>query len=490
MWQDIDRSTIVMKIQELPDFFSSALFETILMPVLTYSGNMKLRECVKATQQIINSRPIYNWFRTIVDFMGHPCLRDWLQMVDSVYDHNSDGHQFYTALCDFPQVQERWVQEQLIRTFIVSKHRDAFLPDSICEKLDDVTTQYYDRPKGSSIEFSPKVGSNNKGDNVTLATSDAVVKKLLKYSANHNFDLDEFLNCTSKSKLVACGGCVVRAVCGDAWNAADIDVFFVGGDCNAAVEDVFEYLREVGVTKGLSIAVVNHSHVLDIFMRPSRRRDAVLRMQLILRKYSSVEEILVGFDIDCCSFAYDARQGVILGIPRAFAAVKNRQIIVDPTRQSKSLVNRLKKYRTRGFAVCVPVFEWTKNKIFHMTIENQGGIYKNSTKDCTLLKIVYSMTRMPRFSFSNNSVTTVVSIPTSFYMLDSTLYTLLEGLSIWEISLMPCVVETLRRKLNEFFIWINTEQTMPSLSGLKWITENPGKQATGSFNPENTQFYL
>lgn len=75
-------------------------------------------------------------------------------------------------------------------------------------------------------------------------------------------------------------------------------------------------------------------------------------VQIVLRIYSSISEILTGFDVDCSCAAYDGKQ--VYASPRAIAAYMTQVNTVDLTRRSPSYENRLSKYARRGFEVYWP----------------------------------------------------------------------------------------------------------------------------------------
>jgi hypothetical protein len=72
-------------------------------------------------------------------------------------------------------------------------------------------------------------------------------------------------------------------------------------------------------------------------------------IQIILRLYHSPAEVLMGFDVDCCSVGYDGQNVWVL--PRAQNALVRQQNTVDMTRRSPSYEMRLAKYSERGFEV-------------------------------------------------------------------------------------------------------------------------------------------
>lgn len=78
-------------------------------------------------------------------------------------------------------------------------------------------------------------------------------------------------------------------------------------------------------------------------------------VQIVLRLYSSVAEVLFGFDCDCCCCAFNGRD--VLLTPRCYRALRHMTNIVNPlhawpNRPSYEL--RLAKYALRGFKVAVP----------------------------------------------------------------------------------------------------------------------------------------
>ena len=78
-------------------------------------------------------------------------------------------------------------------------------------------------------------------------------------------------------------------------------------------------------------------------------------IQIVLRLYKSVSEILTGFDVDCACVAYDGKQ--VWAAPRALAAFATQTNSIDLTRRSPSYENRLSKYSHRGFEVYWPLLD-------------------------------------------------------------------------------------------------------------------------------------
>lgn len=81
-------------------------------------------------------------------------------------------------------------------------------------------------------------------------------------------------------------------------------------------------------------------------------------VQIVLRLYKSVSEILTGFDVDCSCVAYDGNQ--VWAAPRALVAYMTQTNTFDLSRRSPSYENRLSKYSHRGFEVYWPLLDRSK----------------------------------------------------------------------------------------------------------------------------------
>ncbi|KAI9900887.1 hypothetical protein N3K66_005149 [Trichothecium roseum] len=84
-------------------------------------------------------------------------------------------------------------------------------------------------------------------------------------------------------------------------------------------------------------------------------------VQIILRLYASVGELLAGFDVDCACVAFDGSQ--VWTSPRGAAAIATRTNTVDLSRRSPSYENRLYKYRNHNFDVYWPLLD--RSRINH-----------------------------------------------------------------------------------------------------------------------------
>lgn len=84
----------------------------------------------------------------------------------------------------------------------------------------------------------------------------------------------------------------------------------------------------------------------------STYRAPVFKIQVILRLYNSIAQVLSGFDIDAACIAYDGKQ--LYCMQRFVRVLKCGINIVDPERQSTTYAQRLRKYLDRGVAIAIP----------------------------------------------------------------------------------------------------------------------------------------
>ena len=80
-------------------------------------------------------------------------------------------------------------------------------------------------------------------------------------------------------------------------------------------------------------------------------------IQIVTTTYASAEDLLAGFDVDCCCFAWLPEQARVLCSARGLRALQYRVNIAD-NRFAKGYCRRLEKYAMRGFAIAIPGLDW------------------------------------------------------------------------------------------------------------------------------------
>jgi ankyrin repeat protein len=135
--------------------------------------------------------------------------------------------------------------------------------------------------------------------------------------------------------------------------ASDVDLFLYGLTEEQAVEKIKQIeqrIRDSILTETTTVRTKNAVTIVSQY--PTRH------VQIVLRIYRSISEILTGFDVDCSCAAYDGTQ--VYASPRALAAYMTQINTIDLTRRSPSYENRLSKYSHRGFEIYWPLLDRTR----------------------------------------------------------------------------------------------------------------------------------
>ncbi|KAI0419720.1 ankyrin repeat protein [Xylaria grammica] len=130
---------------------------------------------------------------------------------------------------------------------------------------------------------------------------------------------------------------------------SDIDIFLYGLDNeDAAITLIFQLESMVRRNQNLSPGeeLSLRSTKAITFLSP---KWPYRHVQIILRLYNSISEILTGFDVDCACVAFDGTQ--VYSNPRGIAAIATRTNLIDLSRRGPSYENRLYKYRSHNFDV-------------------------------------------------------------------------------------------------------------------------------------------
>ncbi|KAI9925755.1 hypothetical protein MW887_005561 [Aspergillus wentii] len=132
--------------------------------------------------------------------------------------------------------------------------------------------------------------------------------------------------------------------------ASDVDLFIYGLSEDEAVEKIKQIADRISNAILYETTTVRTKNTITIVSQYPTRH-----VQIVLRIYKSVAEILTGFDVDCSCAVYDGKQVYVS--PRALVSYITQTNQVDLTRRSPSYENRLSKYSHRGFEVYWPQLE-------------------------------------------------------------------------------------------------------------------------------------
>jgi hypothetical protein len=150
-------------------------------------------------------------------------------------------------------------------------------------------------------------------------------------------------------RLVLAGGSLVSSLVGAP--IKDFDLFFVGvKDKNEALEIVTDFLRQA--IKGRRLAKLILSKNSWTMKFKDHKTFEKRTIQFIFRSYKNIDEIMLGFDVDCCAMVYDGKE--IYLSERCLYSFRNHLLTVDFDRMSPTYEYRLAKYLNRGFDLYVP----------------------------------------------------------------------------------------------------------------------------------------
>ena len=147
---------------------------------------------------------------------------------------------------------------------------------------------------------------------------------------------------------------------------SDFDFFLYGlteAEAEAKIVALYKHLRQ-----GRDVTVVRSKLAVTFLCggfdgaRRCGGRDRTpgeqIIVQVVLRIYKSPAEVLVGFDVDACCFAFDG--DTVWATPRSRRALNGFVNVADSDRQSYTYESRLLKYALRGFRVVVPGCDLSK----------------------------------------------------------------------------------------------------------------------------------
>jgi hypothetical protein len=218
---------------------------------------------------------------------------------------------------------------------------------------------------------SPSTGTTEENEKYIMPLSDderkldgvlAVVGSLKEFRHNFNLFSESSLADLDWSNVVAAGSAVTTALLPvpEKWSgskrslreyyhdhlapASDVDLFLYGLTEEAALKKIEQIETKIKDSILHEITVIRTKNAITIASQYPTRH-----VQIVLRLYSSVSQILTGFDVDCACVAYDGNQ--VYASPRALVAFVTQCNAIDLTRRSPSYENRLSKYSRRGFEV-------------------------------------------------------------------------------------------------------------------------------------------
>lgn len=174
-----------------------------------------------------------------------------------------------------------------------------------------------------------------------------------------------YLSALSYENVLIAGGATMNCLLGRAWTS-DVDIFLYGlsrEKANVKIKAILEamynsYADYFSITKDDITENEVKAHMLSAIetIRNDNcvtvRFDGGQEIQIILRLYESIGEILENFDIGSCSVGYDGDE--IYFSKRGVRAYETFTNVIEPEKRSTTYEYRLLKYWNRGFKIVLP----------------------------------------------------------------------------------------------------------------------------------------
>ncbi|EMR81433.1 putative ankyrin repeat protein [Botrytis cinerea BcDW1] len=198
--------------------------------------------------------------------------------------------------------------------------------------------------------------------------SPAVVGSIKDFQTNFNLFSESSLADLDWSNVVAAGSAVTTSLLPipEKWAGSKRAMREYYHEHLAPASDVDLFLYGLTEAEGLEKIKQIETNIKDAILHETttiRTKNAITiasqhptrHVQIVLRLYDSISQIITGFDVDCSCAAYDGKQ--VYMSPRAVGSFITQCNTVDLTRRSPSYENRLSKYSHRGFEVHWPMLD-------------------------------------------------------------------------------------------------------------------------------------
>ncbi len=293
----------------------------------------------------------------------------------------------------------------------------------------------------------------------------------------YNIWLDQF----PMGKFVVAGGAIFCFITDTPIN--DVDLFLLTRNKEEAISEIYRLYTFLKEYAGMFIIATENC--ISFITRE-------FKIQVILRLYYNITQIISGFDIDSCCCAFDGKH--FYGMPRFMRSLKCGYNVVDPERQSKNYDERLLKYYMRGIGIALPGYD--PKRVNPSVIDNKSKVEGMSK----ILQKVYRFVRGFNIYGFCNAYFSDYEGSLSKVKRGYQLAMLIGGLLLKEVKkngptkelkipfMYSIDLDDIKNGINKNFdnISINTS---PTIKPFQFITEDPGTQIGGSFHPINEDWY-
>jgi hypothetical protein len=183
-----------------------------------------------------------------------------------------------------------------------------------------------------------------------LVQSNKYLSKLIDSQGTFNelfYQKFELLKSIDFTNMIVAGGAVRNVLSQESELPSDIDIFFYGMESeDEATNKADEIIKEIMEITDDDILVTITNNVINILIENN------VKIQIIMRLYSSISEILHGFDLGSSAVGFDGKHTYFTTLSKF--SYENMVNIVDTTRRSTSYEYRLVKYFNYGFDIVIP----------------------------------------------------------------------------------------------------------------------------------------
>lgn len=212
----------------------------------------------------------------------------------------------------------------------------------------------------------------------SLALKNSLIQDIKNFEVLFNKKYGPVLSRLNYDNILIAGGAITSLLLQRNWDN-DIDIFIYGlteEEANYKVEEIIQNIYDSYLD--FKSAQIQAEHKKDVpnqdirgeiganeVMNNIRNRHCIsiqfnngAKIQIILRLYNTLSEILHGFDLGSCAMGYDGKQVYFTSLGKfAYEYLAN---VIDPSRRSTTYEKRLLKYYERGFNIILPLLDMTK----------------------------------------------------------------------------------------------------------------------------------
>jgi hypothetical protein len=260
---------------------------------------------------------------------------------------------------DFRGEDWKYTWEQVIRS------KDFF--NNLSSVESDLMNIYITKDLRISKGKDYNIVAPRDGDDAHIINTDEPVKIEFTYDQFHercNTYLQGVFNDFDMTDLVIAGGIISNTVISLSQlytlkhpnrtnDQSDIDIFITTKDpekAKTAIRRLLTHLKSIFQNP----VFVRTENAITILCKKTDTHGHMV-VQVILRLYNSIVQVISGFDIDSCCAAYDGKK--LYCMPRFVRSIVDGYNLVDPERQSLNYGYRLFKYLSRGFVIALPGYE-------------------------------------------------------------------------------------------------------------------------------------